>query len=619
MSKNLEKLFTEFSEVTTQEWKDKIIKDLKGKDYNKLIDRTEFGSEFEPFYQKNNIDKNPYIENIPGKFPFVRGTELTNNWRIRQDIIVNDIVEANKTAIKLINTGVESICYCFANRHISDISDLTILLEDIDLLKTEVSFKNQDKIFLLQELFILYLEMNSIDVQSIKGSFNYSPYTELLLNGVLHEGETEQLNELSEFIDINIERLGKYGAVSICADIFKNSGATIPQEIAFALSQAVEYINKCTDFKHTYAGEIIERMEFTFATGSDYFFEISKYRVIRLLWAKIVKEFEIEDEKLQKIKINAVNSKWDKTIYDAHVNMLRVTTQTMSAALGGCKSISVMPFDRTYKMPDDFSYRIAKNTQIILKEESYFNKIVDPAGGSYYIEKITQEIVNKAWDLFLKIENAGGFHANIINGKIQTMIEEAANEKKMKIAQGRVSILGTNTYPNQEEKAQSKIKLDLEYNYDTINPEFSVLRIHRGAEAFEKLRLKTEQAFKIPKVFLYSDGNITMRKARSMFSSNFFACAGFEIIDDAEFATEEEKFEEIRKQKPDIVVACSSDKEYADLVPMLKEKLRHGEKLVVAGYPKDLIEQFKEIGITDFIHAKSNILEVLTKFQEDIL
>jgi len=619
MSKNFEKLFSEFPEVTTQEWKDKIIKDLKGKDYNKLIDRTEFGSEFEPFYQKNNIDKNPYIENIPGKFPFVRGTEQTNNWKIRQDIIVNDIVEANKTAIKLINTGVESICYCFANRHISDISDLTILLDDIDLLKTEVSFKNQDKIFLLQELFILYLEMNSIDVQSIKGSFNYSPYTELLLNGILHEGETEQLNELSEFIDINIERLGKYGAVSICADIFKNSGATIPQEIAFALSQAVEYINKCTDFKHIYAGEIIERMEFTFATGSDYFFEISKYRVIRLLWAKIVKEFEIEDEKLQKIKINAVNSKWDKTIYDAHVNMLRVTTQTMSAALGGCKSISVMPFDRTYKIPDDFSYRIAKNTQIILKEESYFNKIVDPAGGSYYIEKITQEIANKAWDLFLEIENAGGFHANIINGKIQTMIEEAANEKNMKIAQGRVSILGTNTYPNQEEKAQDKIKLDLEYNYDTINPEFSVLHIHRGAEAFEKLRLKTEQAFKTPKVFLYSAGNITMRKARSMFSSNFFACAGFKIIDDAEFETEEEKFKEIDKQNPDIIVACSSDKEYADLVPMLKEKIKHNKKIVVAGYPKDLIEQFKEIGVTDFIHAKSNILEVLTKFQEEIL
>jgi len=619
MSENFEKLFTEFSEVSTQEWKDKIIKDLKGLEYNKLIDKTEFGSEFEPFYRKEDIDKTPFIDNIPGKYPFVRGTEKSNDWLIRQDIIVNDIVEANNIAIKLINTGVESICYCFNDRHVSEMADLTMLLEGIDLLKIEISFKNQDKIFVLQELFILYLEMNSIDIHKVKGSFNYSPYHDLLLYGEFHDGETPELKELSEFIDINKERLGKYGATSVCANIFKNAGATIPQEIAFALSQAVEYINKYTDFKHASAGEIIERMEFTFATGADYFFEIAKYRVIRMLWAKIVKEFEIEDEKLQKIRINAVNTSWDKTIYDAHVNMLRVTTQTMSSALGGCKTISVAPFDKTFKTPDDFSYRIAKNTQIILKEESYFDKIVDPAGGSYYIEKITQEIAEKALDLFLDIENSGGFYENIINGKIQTMIEEAANDKNIKIAQGRISILGTNKYPNQEENASDKIKLDLEYNYDIINPEFKVLHIHRGSEAFEKLRLKTEEAFNTPKVFLYSAGNLTMRKARAMFSSNFFACAGFDIVDDAELETEEEKFAEIKKQKPDIIVACSSDKEYVDLVPKLKEKLKHGEKIVVAGYPKDLIEQFKEIGVTDFIHAKSNILEVLTNFQDEIL
>lgn len=619
MSKDFEKLFTEFPEISTQEWKDKIVKDLKGQEYSKLIDRTEFGSEFEPFYRKDDISKNPFIENIPGEFPFLRGTEQFNNWSIRQDIIVNDIIEANKIAIKLLSTGVESICYYFADRHVSDMSDLSMLLEGIDLLKTEISFKNQDNIFLLQELFILYLELNNIDVLKIKGSFNYNPYGELLLDGSLHDGETEDLKELSEFVDINTERLGKYGSISVCANIYKNTGATITQEIAFALSQAVEYINKYTDFKHASAGELIESMEFTFATGSDYFFEIAKYRVIRLLWAKIVKEFEIEDVELQKVKINAVNSLWDKTIYDAHVNMLRVTTQTMSAALGGCKSISVAPYDRAFKSPDNFSYRIAKNTQIILKEESYFNKVVDPSGGSYYIEKITEEITNKSWDLFLEIENTGGFYANIISGKIQTMIEEAANEKNMKIAQGRISILGTNKYPNQEEKAIDKIKLDLEYNYDKINPEFRILHQHRGAEAFEKLRLKTEGAFSTPKVFLYNTGNVVMSKARAMFAANFFACAGFDIIESDLSLSIEKGISEIKKEKPDILVICSSDKEYADIVPELKPKIDDGIKFVVAGYPKDLIKSFEEIGVTDFIHAKSNILEVLTKFQDEIL
>ena len=615
MNKEFEALFTEFPEVTTEQWKDKITKDLKGADYKKLINKTELGLDFEPFYREEDLKEIPFIENIPGEFPFVRGTKQDNNWKIRQILIVNDIDKANEQAVKLLNTGVNSLLFCFMEDKLSSASDLSKLLKSIDITETEIGFNYKTDAFKIQKLFIEYIEKNNIDINKISGSLNFNPYGKVLMTGKLPENN--KLEKLNEFVNNNSEKLGNYGAVTIGAVMYSNSGATITQEIAFALSQAVEYINKFTDNEPNSIEKLLKRLEFTFATGSDYFLEIAKFRAIRLLWAKIIKEFGVTNTELQKIKINAISTNWNKTIFDAHVNMLRVTTETMSAAIGGCYSISVAPYDTTFKTPDEFSYRIAKNTQIILKEESYFDKIVDPAGGSYYIEKLTNDISAKAWEIFLQIENNGGFFENIKNNTVQNLIEDSANTKNIKIAQGKISILGTNKYPNQEETANDKIKFKKpQYNSNT---EVKALQTYRGAEAFEELRLRTEKSDKTPKVFLYNTGNVVMSKARAMFASGFFACAGFKIIESELNLTVEQGLAEINKQNPDIVVVCSSDNEYADAVPELKNKINSNIKLVVAGYPKDLVEKFKEIGVTEFIHVKSNILEVLTRFQAEII
>jgi len=615
MNKDFKALFTEFPDVSTQDWKEKIIKDLKGRDYKTLINKTELGLNFEPFYREEDLNDIPFVDNIPGKFPFVRSTKQDNDWKIRQILVVNDITEVNKQAIKLLNTGVNSLIFCFNDDILSSVSDIENLLKNIDVTTTEIGFNYKPNAFKIQKLYIEYIEKNNIDINKISGSFNFNPYGKVLMTGT--PAENEKLPKLNEFVNTNAEKLGNFGAVTIGAVMYSNSGANTIQEIAFALSQAIEYINKFTDNEPNSIEKLLKRMEFTFATGGDYFIEIAKYRAIRYLWAKIIKEFGVENEDLQKIKINAINTNWNKTIYDAHVNMLRVTTETMSAAIGGVYAISVAPFDITFKMPDDFSYRIAKNTQIILKEESYFNKIVDPAGGSYYIEKLTNDISAKAWELFLEIENKSGFYENIKNNTIQNMIEESANAKNIKIAQGRISILGTNKYPNQDETATNKIKFEKpEFK---SNSKIKVLQKYRGAEVFEQLRLKTEKADKTPKVFLYNTGNVVMSKARAMFASGFFACAGFKIIESELSLTIENGISEIQKQNPDIVVVCSSDDEYAEAVPQIKEKLNSNIKLVVAGYPKELVEKFKEIGVTDFVHVKSNILEVLTQFQKEII
>ncbi len=233
---------------------------------------------------------------------------------------------------------------------------------------------------------------------------------------------------------------------------------------------------------------------------------------------------------------------------------------------------------------------------------------------------MTNELAQKAWDLFLNIEEKGGYIAAFKEGYIQDEIEKLANERDMNIAMRKEILLGTNQYPNFDEEISKNI------NPDKIKTEFvksdcliaKPIRVYRGAEAFESLRLKTENSGKKPKVFMFTYGNMAMRKARSQFSSNFFACAGFEVVDNNGFATVEEGINASLEAKANIVVVCSSDQEYAEIVPEIFNKLNEKAIIVVAGYPKEIIDQLKEKGVKHFIHIKSNVLETLKSFQTEL-
>ena len=256
--------------------------------------------------------------------------------------------------------------------------------------------------------------------------------------------------------------------------------------------------------------------ECTLSISSNYFMEIAKLRAFRMLWATMLEQYKPQCDCAYKIRINSVASTWNKTIYDPYVNMLRTTTEGMSAALGGADSITLQPFDVTYKKDDDFSRRISRNVQIILKEESYFDKVVDPAAGSYYIENLTDSIAEYAWKLFQSVEAEGGIITMTEDGRIKAAIEESCNKRNMNIATRRYILLGTNQYPNINEQMADKVEKKVE----ETNPG---LRRYRGAMAFEELRLETErQSAKTgrPKVFLLKIGNLAMRQARAGFVTN---------------------------------------------------------------------------------------------------
>ncbi len=370
--------------------------------------------------------------------------------------------------------------------------------------------------------------------------------------------------------------------------------------------------------------EVAGRIRFSMGISSNYFMEIAKFRAARMLWAEIVKAYGASDDAC-KMWVHAETSKFNQTLYDSHVNLLRSMTETMSACLAGVDSIETLPFDRCYEKPDEFSERIARNQQVLLRDESHLDKVVDPAGGSYYIETLTASIAREAWKLFNEVEDNGGFDAMLRKGEIQAKVNASGVKRHLDVARRKENLLGTNQFPNFNETALQKIKEDscgcgcgCHSDEAPVDGAVEWLNKDRAASQFEALRLDTERAAKRPQVFMLTIGNLAMRLARAQFSSNFFGCAGYEIIDNIGFNTVKEGVDAAVEKGADVVVLCSSDDEYAEFAPQAFKELNGRAMFVVAGAPACMDDLRKE-GIENFIHVKVNVLDTLVDFNAKLL
>jgi len=608
-----EKLFRDFPRISTDEWKDKIIKDLKGADYDrKLVWKTEEGFNPQPFYREEDLEKIPQKDILPGDFPFVRGNHTKgNNWLVRQDIIVDNIKQANEKLLDIRMKGVDSFGIIYKDGKVPDEDEVDQLLKNIRADFMELNFSCDDPYAIVQIIDCLAKKYNR-DLDKVRGSLEFCPLSKYSASGKFYSSQEEDYKVLSKIFHAG-SHLPNFQLLTVNGAIFKNAGSGIVSELAFSLAMAADYLNYLTDKGHD-IDNIVPRIRFHFAVGSDYFMEIAKFRAARYLWSKIANAYGVSNAEKIKTFIHCSNSNWNKTLYDPYVNMLRTTTESMSATLGGVDSLSVLPFNEVYENSNDFSERIARNQQLILKGESFFDKVADPASGSYYIENLTGELIQKAWDLFLQVDEKGGYYQAFTQGFIQKRVHEEAHKKNMDIATRRQSILGTNQYPNLLEHIQHH---DL-----SLKPEDIELLIpYRGSEAFEGIRLKTDAYAEEnvrPTVWMFTYGNLSMRKARSQFAGNFYGCAGFSTIDNPGFSNIEEGIKAAKEAKPSIVVICSSDEEYADITEPIFRALKDHTIIVLAGYPKDMVDQFKSIGLNNFIHIKSNVLAELKNYQKMI-
>ncbi len=702
----------DFPGLSFDDWKKQVEKDLKGESFEKkLITKTYEEINLQPLYTSNDIKDIHQINNLPGFQNYLRGNSAAGfngrDWEIAQEYnqaLPEDLNEALQSDLK---RGLNSINIVLDNPtklgidadqskaeevgkdglSISDVKKMQVLFKNIDLTNQPINISCGFSALPITLLFTAYANETRTSLMNIKGSITSDPYDYLLTNGEVPISLNQIFDEIKLATELMIKSNSPIKTIGVSGLAFNNSGASSVQELAFTLATAVEYLNEMID-RGLKADDVAKKIKFTFGIGSFYFMEVAKLRAARVLWSKILEAYHVKEEN-QKIFIHGKTSQFNQTYFDPFVNSLRTTTEAFSAIVGGVDSLQTNAYDESFNIPDDFSRRLARNTQIILKEESHLNQVIDPAGGSYFVEKLTDDIANAAWKLFQSIEEKGGMLKAIQSGFVQDEIAKIADVKKKDFAKRKSVLVGTNMYANPKEemleiknknlnaiykkrveyiqkyriagdnKKHSSIldklqKIAITKSYDLIDSAVDAflegaslgevtksirtsaekgisvqpLKQFRLAEMFEELRIASENFKKKtgskPKVFLATMGTLKQFKARADFSRAFFEVGGFEIIypDSSGFATTEEAIKSALDSKAQAVVICSTDETYPEVVPQIVKGIKEKSKdvsVILAGYPKDQIEEHKKSGVDDFIYLGVDAQKVLSTVLNKII
>ena len=443
-------LLTDFDPVSAKAWKQKIQVDLKGAEYNEtLISKTLEGIHIKPFYHN---DDGIATTEIPG---------TPSGWNITQGVFIDDVKIANNIAIDALEKGAEAIVFTAEKPF-----NIPSVFKDFPFSKATIYFD-------FSFLDIEFVKELSLYLTKHKAEFylNLDPVGKLSKEGNWFKSQKEDFKAL--------QSLSKTGnTISVDTTNYQNAGANMVQQLAYALAHANEYLNHQTTNSIT----------FKIATGTHYFFEIAKIRALRILYASLAKEYNCS----QTCHVIAQPSRRNKTVYDYNINMLRSTTEAMSSILGGANAVCNMPYDVLYHKSNEFGERISRNQLLILKAESYFDVVSNPADGAYYIESVTQELASKALELFKQIEDGGGFIKQLLQGDIQKKIKESASKQQALFDNGSITLLGTNKHPNPMDLMKENLEL---FPFLKSNPRKTLIQpiiAKRLAEAIEQERLSHE-------------------------------------------------------------------------------------------------------------------------------
>ncbi|OKL39278.1 methylmalonyl-CoA mutase [Pontibacter flavimaris] len=593
---NQQRLFAEFTPGTAADWEQKARKDLRDTPLESLIWHTHEGIDIKPYYTREDIADLPFTKQKPGDFPFLRGDKTgDNSWlNVQQVQAQGNGHHAIEKAADALQRGADGIYFVV---HQQELFDVEHLVRRIDLGKYSISYevKEQPDRF-LQRLYA-ELERCNVSHRNLKGFLNFDPIS------VQSSIDHEESRDFIKILELTKDSPDFYG-VTVNGTSFSSIGASVTQELAYTLSAAVAYLDRLTT-----AGEplesVLRNMQFVIASGTNYFFEIAKLRALRLLWATVVEAYKAEPALAASLRIHSVTSSWYQTTLDPYVNMLRTTTEAMSAVIAGCDSLTVSPFDSTFKPSDEFSERIARNVSIILKEEAYLDKSIDPAAGSFYLESLTNALAQKAWNLFQEVESMGGFEEAYKQGFILGSITEVSRRKFRNIATGREVLVGTNKYPNPKEKVSfDPEELIQSADFDTT----------RAAYPTEVMRMATElhlrKRQRRPKAIVALIGNSEQRQVNASFAQEFFTCAGFET-EVEQYASVSEASDRLLHAAADVVAVSTSEAAYAR---EFNPKLRHhdGKPLVLlADDPKHLKEEMIAHGYDEFLFEDCDVSNIM--------
>lgn len=695
--------FSEFAAPTYEEWRKEAEITLKGAPFEKkLISKTYEGIDLQPIYLRADGDKIEHAKSLPGFAPFVRGGNVLgqhlDGWEISQEFAFSTPKEFNSAVRTDLERGLTAVNIVLdkATRNgddpdsakvgevgkgglsIATLKDLQRALEGIDLARVPLFIRTGASAMPFAALLFALAKQGKKSLAELRGCIEMDPVGVISHEGSLPQSYDEAYREMAILTTWAAKNAPKLQTICVHARAWHEGGGNAVQELAFAIATGAEYLREMTKAGLD-VNVVAPRIRFSITVGTQYFTEIAKLRAARILWADVVKAFGGNEES-QKLTLHVRTSHRNKTVYDPYVNMLRTTVEAFAAVIGGSDSIAVAPFDEVIRTPDDFSRRIARNTQIILQKESHLDHVIDPAGGSWYIETLTDKLAQAAWKLFQEVEGKGGIRAALEAGFPQQAVAAIAKER-VKAAQTRKdTILGTNMYPNAKEKPLEVRQPDLAAIHkkrsaelaefrtsseqsdltsvldklsqlldsapervldaaiaaiisgatlgeitrtirsrDVARPKITPVCIFRTAECYEQLRAAVEARAaegKRPKIFLAVMGPLKQFKARADFSAGFFQVGGFEVVYPKKgFATADEAAKAAHESGAKVAVICSTDDTYPELVPAFVKALKDGHSeltAIVAGYPTDHIEAFKQAGVDEFIHIRANCYQILT-------
>ncbi len=678
-----------------EEWKDAAIKLLKGAPFEKkLLTKTHEGITLQPIYRKEDVAGLEHLSGLPGTGNLVRSNKIAGyvdgSWKVSQELDVSTPEEFNKVALDALERGQSEINLVLdhAGRmgldadnaqvgavgakgvSICTMEDLEVAFMGINLENTSLFVKGRLGNFAFLPMITAYMKKQGQDPKKLKGSIALDPVGILAKTGELPVTMDDAYDIMMGQYAHGKAHSPELETIMVCTNTYHNGGANAVQELAYSMATATEYLRSFVKrAPELDIDELVERFRFSVGVGGNFFMEIAKLRAFRLLWAKVGKAFGASDKAIAKSTLFAKSAMWNKTVYDPYVNMLRGTTEAFAAVVGGVNALHIAPFDAPIRPSDEFSRRIARNTQLILADECEMTKVIDPAGGSWYIEWLTDQLARKAWEEFKDIEKLGGIVSALKNGTVQKRIEEVADEKIKSLAKRKEVLVGSNMFPNATEelldprtpdfeglkearatkvKAVRKESDELTAKLDEISPSnfCSILvseavalgatygqicarlkgkskvsalpvRERRLAEIFEELRNASSKFEKdngsAPLIFQANLGASRFYRARADWTAAFFQTGGFVVKGDDDFETVNEALDAAIASKAKIVVLTSTDEKYEESAEEFAKALKAKNsdiKLIVAGVPGENEEAWKSAGVDDFVNVRVNNYEM---------
>jgi methylmalonyl-CoA mutase len=600
-------LFADFSPATAADWFRKVQQDLKGENPESLNWKTAEGLTIRPCYHPEDLTQNTLTAAEPGQYPFVRGHRTaTNQWLNIPEITAE---ETGHAAIargwKALNQGADGLHFVVKQ---PAAFDLAHLMARIDLTKNPVSFTVGHRPAAFCYHLMEQLQKQNTPLDQTRGYIFYNPAS---VDEKYTPGYFDELKNIS----VAVQHSPEFYGLTVNGAYAATNGGTIVQEIAYTISAAVANVDELTK-RGLDPAMVARNTQFRLAVGTNYFFEIVKLRVLRLLWANVLKVYHLDPDLAGSLQIHSETSRWYQTTFDPHSNLLRATTQAMAAVIGGCDSLTVRPFDITIHPENDFSERLARNLSIILKDEAYLHESIDPAAGSYYLETLTSELADEAWQLFQGLEAQGGFVKAWQSNAIHDALHQEAQQKFKNIAAGTEVLVGTNKFINPQEKIDYDPEALIQSSYfDTT----------RAAYPLELMRFAVEMHYRKrqqkPKAVVASIGEAIQRHINATFAKEFFTCAGF-VTETQHFTSVAEAEVALHQVSANVMVMSASESEFETFARHFGPALRtHKDQpaLILAANPQHMKEELKAQGFDEFLFQGCDAAAIVARIQDRLL